>query len=349
MKTPGFKNIAIIRLSSLGDIVHTLPAFNLLRKEFPRAKISWFAEPNGAKLLKNVPGIDEIIAIDLKAKGFFNKLKEIRRIRSLYRIKFDLIFDFQGLLKSAILAWMLKGYTIGFGKENLREPQARFFYNHHVRPFPEDSHVIFKNIYLLNDAVVVSDPPVVEFPLAAIPASEKVENFLSGNNLQKHRYLILNVGGGWESKLLAPPQYIDVAQKLKNKFKHEVVLLWGNGKEEQIAREIARETGALVSVFFDFSELILFIRYARLIVTADTLALHVADMVKTPSVGFFGPTSPLRNGSLLEESVAVYEKLDCGFCYKKKCAKIDCIKKISPDKIVEAIEQINEKYRRNHH
>jgi heptosyltransferase-1 len=340
MNVRGYKNIAIIRLSSLGDILHAIPAFNLLRKQFPGSKISWFAENSGAELLKNVAGIDEIITLNLKVKGLFNKIKDILRIRSLYRKQFDLIIDFQGLLKSSVLAWILKGYSIGFGKENLKEPQARYFYKHQADPFDENNHVIFKNIHLIRRLVNSSNPPVVEYPLKHIPVGQNLERFLAENKLEKNKYIILNIGGGWESKLLELPQNIEIINKIKNKCKYPLVILWGNEKERQVAGEIAHKTQTLMADFFDFSELILLIQYSCLTVSADTLALHAADMVKVPSVGFFGPTSPRRNGSLLEESIPVYKKMECSFCYKKKCGKTDCIKKIDIDKIIEAVEKI---------
>ena len=343
MKVPGYKNIAIIRLSSLGDILHAVPAFNLLRKQFPASKISWFAENPGAKLLKNVAGIDEIVTLNLKAKGLSNKIKDISRIRSLYRKQFDLIIDFQGLLKSSILAWILKGYSLGFGKENLKESPARYFYKQQADPFDENNHVIFKNIHLIRGLVTTSNPPVIEYPLKQIPVSRKLERFLAENKLEKNKYIILNIGGGWESKILTIPQNIEIIKKIKNKCDYPVVILWGNENEKQVAGEIARETQTLITDFFDFSELILLIKYSCLTVSADTLALHVADMVKVPSVGFFGPTSPGRNGSLLKESVHVLKKMECSFCYKRKCGKIDCIKKIDIDQIIEAIEKIYEK------
>ena len=342
MNAPGHKSIAIIRLSSLGDIVHTIPAFNLLRKQFPQARISWFAEPAGAALLKNVTGIDEIIPLNLKVKGFFKKIHEVLSIRSLYRNRFDIILDFQGLLKSAVLARILNGTIIGFGKNNLKEPQARFFYRHQVSSFNEDSHVIYKNFHLVRDLITPDNPLLIEYPMQPIPPSENLQRFLSENGLVKSRCIILNVGGAWESKILAIHQYIEIVQRLREKCSYPVVILWGNAKEEAIAREVSRKTQALMTAFFDFSELILFIQHARLVVSADTLALHLADMVKTPSVGFFGPTSPWRNGSLLPGSIAVFGNLNCSFCYKKKCSKADCIKKINIDQIIEAVGKINE-------
>jgi ADP-heptose:LPS heptosyltransferase len=191
MNEPEYKNIAILRLSALGDIIHTLRAFTLLREAYPVAKISWFVEPAGAKLLKNFRGIDQIIEIDLKQKGLANKIREVRRMRSLFgKTKtFDLVLDFQGLLKSAFLAWLLDGtMTVGFHKKNLREPLARFFYKRTVDFFYENGrddladpsghmnhahHVVLKNIHLanFNGRIAALTPPL---PLASpLPRKRK--------------------------------------------------------------------------------------------------------------------------------------------------------------------------------
>lgn len=352
-----YKRIAIIRLTALGDIIHALPAFALLREAFPQSKICWLVEPAGAKLLENFTGIDEIIIVDLKRNGFFSKLKEVRRIRYLYGKKgnFDLVLDFQGLLKSAVLAWLLRGgVSVGFNKRNLKEPLARFFYKRSVDVFDEANHVAIKNIHLADFAGDLSarrlrpdnqgkiDWDKINIPLRDLSyMQEEVEQFLAAHRLEKNNFLVLNVGGGWETKLLSLQQYIEVINGIKDKY--PVVVLWGNEKEKTTAEEICRETGAALADFFNFSQLIVFLRYARLVVTGDTLALHLADLVKTPSVGIFGPTSPYRNGSLLEDSISVFEKLSCGFCYKKKCGTIECIKKINTKNIIESIETLYEK------
>jgi heptosyltransferase-1 len=348
------KNIAIIKLSALGDIIHTLPAFTLLREAFPHSKISWFVEPVGAKLLKNFTGIDQIIIIDLKKKSFLNQLKEIIRIRSLYGKKtFDLVLDFQGLVKSAALAWLLKGkMSVGFHKKNLKEPIARLFYRQTVDFFDETdqpnyrNHVAFKNLHLANFDGSISAKihwDSINIPLADLDRWDKgVKEFLSRHHLEPGRFLILNIGGGWESKLLYPSQYIDIVNGIKEKYK--TVILWGNEKEKKVAEQVSQKTDTVMADFFNFSELILLIKYSRLVVSGDTLPLHLADLVKTPSVGIFGPTSPFRNGSLMQDSISIYEKLPCGFCYKKKCGTIECIKKINIDKVIQSIGLLYEKY-----
>ena len=123
-----------------------------------------------------------------------------------------------------------------------------------------------------------------------------------------------------------------------------MALLWGNQKEKLIAEDVSKETEVPVVPFLSFTELIAFIRSASLLITADTLALHVADMVNTPSVGYFGPTLPARNGSLLEESVAVWNQLPCSNCYKKKCDRADCLRSINLDQITTSVGKINEKH-----
>ncbi len=356
MNETQYEKIAIIRLSALGDIIHALPAYTLLQEAFPQSKIYWIVEPMGAKLLEIFVDTDRIIALDLKKKGVLNKFKEIKRISSMYRKTFDLVLDFQGLLKSAVLAWLLKGkVSIGFHKKNLREPLSRFFYKQGVDFFDETNHVALKNIHLadFNGQVAASgiwdsDKKKINWDRLNIkcedltPWETGVKQFLSRHQLGINNFLIVNIGGGWESKLMQTHQYIKIINSIKNKYK--TVILWGNEKEKKVAEEISQKTGTVMSDFFNFSELILFTNYSRLIVTGDTLALHLADLVKTPTVGIFGPTSPIRNGSLMEESISIYEKLPCGFCYKKKCGTIECIKKINIGKIIKSVEKLYEKY-----
>lgn len=347
------KNIAIIRLSALGDIVHTIPAFSLLRQCYPHASIYWFAEPAGARLLQNIDGIDHIVSFNLKINGFFRRINTLRQVLTAYRKRFDLVIDFQGLLKSAIFSWLLKGHTLGFSQPNLREPQARFFYHQTVDAFDEGRHVIFKNIHLVKGLLGDRVPgltgslqiasSMLRYPLKELEDSHDLKQFRQEYHLETARYIIVNIGGGWQTKTLFIEQYLEMVEKLRDRYDYKIVILWGNEKEETIAREISSRTRTIQTIFLDFSDLIAFIRQARLIITADTLALHIADMVNTPSVAFFGPTSSARNGSLLPDSIAVDEKINCGCCYKKKCVKIECIKNLHIKKILDAVETINEK------
>ena len=120
--------IAIIRLSSLGDIIHTLPAFQALRRHNPDAEISWIVEPAGATLLENFPGIDRILVFELKSrKGWIARMKYLAGFVRRWRGQFGLILDFQGLLKSALLAFLLGGNAWGLAASTRANPWRRFF------------------------------------------------------------------------------------------------------------------------------------------------------------------------------------------------------------------------------
>jgi heptosyltransferase-1 len=337
------ENIAIIRLSSLGDIVHTLPAFQALRRGFPEARISWIAEPAGAALLGHFPGIDRVLVFDLKSRrGLPARVRYLVRFVRRWRRQFDLVLDFQGLIKSGLLAYLLGGTRLGFGRRNAREPLAAFFYSRRASAFPEERHVIHKNLHLLS--LLGMRGAAVEYPAKERRPSEQLNAFLEKNALRATGWIILNVGGGWPSKVLSAGQWLQVAEGLK--ADRPLVMLWGNEKERETADAVARQGGVYLAPFMDFNDLICFIAQARLVVSGDTLALHLADMTRTPAVGVFGPTSPTRNGPLSPASLAVFRELDCSFCYRRKCDTMDCLNDIVIEDIIKAARKIDAQHDR---
>jgi len=338
------KTIAIIRLSSLGDIVHTLPAFQSLRRNCPSARISWIAEPAGAALLENFPGIDRILVFDLKArKGWIARIRYLIGFVRRWRRQFDLVLDFQGLLKSALLSFLLGGSRLGFGSRNARESMAALFYSRRVAYFPEDRHVIYKNMHLLS--LLGISAAAVEYPVQEWRPSRQLSEFLEQNNLGDKCWIILNVGGGWPSKILSEKQWLQIAAGLKNDY--QVVMLWGNEKERETAAAVARQSGVRLAPFMNFNDLIYFIAHALLVISGDTLALHLADLTRTPAVGIFGPSSPRRNGPLFSGSRVVFRELGCSFCYRRKCDTMSCLRDIVTEDIIEAARKIDAQRNRN--
>jgi len=330
-----YNNIAVVKLSALGDIVHTLPVLAVIRSKFPACSITWFAEPRGAELLHNFSGIDNIVRVDLKTGSLLNRFRNLLKILSDHRGKFDLILDFQGLLKSAALARLLGKNTLGFNKTNLKEPVSRLFYRETSTPFDETEHVIKKNIHLLSFAGILSDDIV--YPLKALSFTKTTEQFLNNTVLEPGKYVILNIGGGWETKLLSVVQNLKILADIDPKFKK--VVLWGNSREEEKANLITKEPGIIKAPFLNFTDLILFISNAGFIISGDSLPLHIADATGTRSVGVFGPTSPARNGTLNKGSLSVLNEIDCSFCYKRKCSHKSCIENIDLSLITEFINR----------
>ncbi len=316
-----YSRIAIVKLSSLGDIIHTLPALSLIRSEYPTSSVTWFADPAGAALLTNFSGVDDIVTVDLKSGGLLKKIGNLKKTVSAYKGNFDLILDFQGLIKSAILSRCLGKNTIGFGKGNARESPASLFYKNKPLFFDEGNHVIKKNIHLLSAIGIWSEDIV--YPLKTLEFSDGMKRFLDEKGLEPGKYVILNIGGGWQTKLLSPEQNREVLSGINPGLKK--VVLWGNPEEEKRADMISETTGAIKTPFLNFTDLILFISNSGWIISADSLPLHLADATGALSVGIFGPTSPSRNGSLNKNSLSIVNELECSFCHKRKCSHNDCM------------------------
>jgi len=340
-----WKSIAIVRLSSLGDIVHTLPAFSLLRRRFPGARIDWLAEAAGARLLKNFSGIDTIVPLAMKGKKWRDVAVTLFRFIRRNRHRYEAVIDFQGLFKSAILAFLLDGERFGFHAANTREKWASYLYGHRAPPFDEADHVIRKNIHLAcalgveADAIGAAGPIV--YPRVAVPPSSALTDLWQALKLQPKDFFLLNVGGGWPTKVLSAEQYSQIARALRNR--RQLIVLWGSEAERRTAEVVCAASGAVAAPLPEFNDLIAWIARSRLLVSGDTLALHLADLVGTPSVGVFGPTSPRRNGSLLPASRAVVTAEECRFCYRRKCDTMSCLRHLDMSAVIHACQEIDEK------
>ena len=187
--------------------------------------------------------------------------------------------------------------------------------------------------------------PPVEYPVREWRPSGELSEFLKQNNLPEGGWIVLNVGGGWPSKILSEKQWLEIAAGLKEDYR--AVMLWGNEKEKETAAAVSRQCGVLLAPFMNFSDLIYFIAHALLVISGDTLALHLADLTSTPAVGIFGPSSPQRNGPLFPGSRVVFRKLRCSFCYRRKCDTMICLRDIVSEDIIEAAKKIETQHHRN--
>lgn len=322
----------IIRLSSLGDIIHTLPAFSALRRSFPEAKIRWAVEARGKEILDLVPGVDEVVVVDKK---------KMRSSARAIRGRDQVALDFQGLLKSALLAYLSRSRRrLGFSKENLREHLASIFYTDRLPPIAEEGdHVIRKNLKLLE--ILGIRESRFEFPLR-IPdeAIRSVRSKLSAIGCQDNmRIVIFNIGAAWKSKRWFAEKWIELTEML-HLSEAFPLLLWGNEDERLLAEAVAAKTGVKVTPFLSIKEVIALIRLASLVVSGDTFALQAACALDVPVVALFGPTNPRRNGPFRERDKVVYGERDCSPCYKHECSGLECLRAISVKDVAAAAQDL---------
>ncbi len=335
-------NFLIIRLSSLGDIIHTLPAYSALRKNYPEARISWVVEEKGKEILDFVTGLDKIITIP--PMGWQDLIPELSRFREETRGEIQIALDFQGLFKSAVLAFLSRSpKRLGFNRKNCREPLASLFYTHRLRNIPEDIHVIRKNLILLS--LLGIEEEKYEFPVV-IPAEVQnaVQTILNKIGFDENKKLIIfNVGAAWKTKRWFPGRWIRVIKELDQEDLFPL-LLWGTEEEKKLALEINHQTNVPLAPFLSTAQVMALVRKAALLISGDTFALQVACAFSRPVVGLFGPTNPRRNGPFGFHNKVAFHELQCSYCYKRSCTSLECLKAIQPDEVVRLSLEILEKH-----
>jgi ADP-heptose:LPS heptosyltransferase len=305
----------LVRLSSIGDVVHTLPALAALHRA--GWETGWVLEPPSRVLLEHNPLVSQlIVAPARKAFGWTRAWSALRAARAQ---RYEAALDFQGLWKSA--AWArLSGArrVIGWERAARREAGSEVLLHETVTRIGS-GHVIDKNLALLGplgiDAVGLREFPL-PFSAEAVAHVDAGLQGLGGDGL-----VVLNPGGGWASKLWPPERFGELARELRRLGLHPLVS-WGPGEEELADRVVAASGGAAARSFpttlLDYVEIA---RRARLVVAADTGPLHLACAVGTPVVALFGPTEPARNGPFAADDVVVRRTPACAPCYSRKCAR----------------------------
>ncbi|MGH9338316.1 MAG: glycosyltransferase family 9 protein [Acidobacteriota bacterium] len=333
----------IVRLSSLGDIVHALPAQQRIAGAFPGAEVHWLSEPAYEPLLARVPGIARVWPADTRAwrRGLSFLREPAGLIRAFRKERFDIALDFQGLVKSAVLG-RLSGAreVIGFSRDDLREPAAGRFYTR-VAPRQKglQRHVIEQNLSLLSWLGPEITSCNGASPLIPLEIPPEAENYV-GTKLREHGIrnpVLINPGAGWVTKLWPARDYGRLFQRIKKELKLPVVFTYGPGEEGLI--EQARQSASpapLITFPTSILEFAALCRRSRLLVAGDTGPLHLAVAMGTPTVAIMGPTSPWRNGPFSSSDLVVKRYLPCSDSYKRTCDQFICMD-IPVEEVFEAL------------
>lgn len=294
------KKILIIKPSALGDIVHALPTVNDIRKTYQDAHICWLVRPEFAPLLEKHPDIDKVIIFDRKylgrmwhdfkaCKAFFGLIKRLRKKN------FDMVFDFQGLFRTAFLGWA-SGCKNRYGMTGARE-FAPLFYNHRIAKDKTSVHVIDYYCKMISQAGINTGP--VDFNLK--PDAESLElakKLLNENNLQQKKYVVFICGSAHENKCWPIDKFADLAQRLHAETAMPVVVV-GTSSESAIASQLKDSAGSPVIDLCgktDIPQLVAVLSQAALVISNDTGPGHIAVGLSIPLVLIFGPTNPNRVG-----------------------------------------------------
>jgi heptosyltransferase I len=340
------KSLLVVRLGAMGDVIHTMYAVALLRNAFPETQIGWVIEERWAELLCSKgtplwgarstarPLVDFVHVVNTKAwrksplaSGTRQQLSvALKEIRDQ---EYDLAVDFQGAIKSALLA-RLCGAAIVIGMDRPREFPARVFYS--LRVQTRGAHVIEQYCSIAKEVLgdrnrqaslgwthstpslrsvaqgrlnedahpSMSIPSSLAFPLDDA-AGQVVSRKLNNGGFP---IIVVNPGAGWGAKEWPAERYGEVSRELA-KEGAEVLVNYGPG-EEQLASAVRDSSGgAAHPVTCSIAELIALTRRASLFIGGDTGPLHLATAMGIPVVAIFGPTDPARNGPYSDKSVVL--------------------------------------------
>ncbi|MFV1950851.1 MAG: lipopolysaccharide heptosyltransferase I [Nitrospinota bacterium] len=340
-----FERILIVKLSSIGDVVHALPVLKTLRKNYPGAYIAWVVESKAREILEGNKDLDEIIVVSTgkwRKKLNLSTINEIiSRIKVLRNKRFDLAIDIQGLVKSGVIAYLSGARVrIGFNRSDAREPLNRLFMTTNPPPIGKDIHVIDKNLSLLRSLGLNSFRK--EFTIQTSPADERyIDDFIRSRNIDPENGLIaVNPGIGFKTKGWGGKNYAELSNRIMDELNKKVMLTWGPG-EEGLVSDISNmmHHKPVTPPLTTLKQATALLRRCEMFIGSDTGPLHIAAAIDIPTVAIFGPTDPIRNGPYGDNHAVIHKNLSCSGCYKRRCRTMECMKGITVEEVYRAVKE----------
>jgi len=325
--------ILVVKMSSLGDLIHTLPAITDATTCVKNLQIDWVAEESLAEIPTWHSKINQVIPISLrrwkKDWKIFRKEWKIFK-EKLQAEKYDVIIDAQGLLKSAMVSLFAKGKRIGLDFSSATESLASFFYQKKVH-IDLQAQAVFRMRSIFAQSL--------NYNFEALPLDyglKKPEN----PNL-KEPYVFFAHGTTWPSKRWPLKHWIALANLITEKGIH-IYLPWGNTLEKDEANAIAKNhSNITVLPKQNLTQLSRIIAHAKAVVSVDTGLAHLAAAFGIPNVVLYGPTSPNRTGAVGKNQIHVQPDFDCLFCDKPICyyhgkrnITPQCMQTIKPEEVL---------------
>ncbi|MFO7599376.1 MAG: lipopolysaccharide heptosyltransferase I [Candidatus Desulfacyla sp.] len=341
-------NILIVKLSAIGDVVHTLHVLEALRKRFPGARIDWVVEEDSSQVLFGHPALNRVIVLRRKAwqKSLFNRthgrsiLREVFAfVDELRRYPYDLVIDLQGLLKSGVVVGLSRGKRkIGMGGS--REG-ARLFLNEGPIPVGYDQHAIDRYLRVAESIGCEDAGSGGRIPYAE---SDKVsvDEILDRHEIKNGPFVAINPMAKWPTKLWVAERFAVLARRMREELGFEIVFT-GSMSDRPVIEDMAREMASPplnLAGRINLKELAYLYTRCRLMVSTDTGPMHVAAAMGCPVVALFGPTAPWRTGPYGKGHVVVRADVGCSPCFKKRCAHMTCMKEIGVDQVLRAAQEV---------
>ena len=339
-------NILIVKTSAIGDVTHTLPALHALRHHYPEARIDWLVEEAAAGIIAGHSELARVLvsrrrqwAAQLKAGSPLAAFREFYQfIQELRAVSYDLIIDFQGLLKSGVLIGLARGRRkVGFGRGMEHAECSYVFLNERVPAVSMDQHAVHRELQLLAAIGVPTAEISFTLPLTA-EHRQQARELLGRHGIVENSSLVaINPVATWETKLWNGPGFAEVADRLMAGG-HSVVFTGSKGDRLPIEAIISAMQQPAINLAGTTSLMGLAALYERagLVISTDTGPMHIAAATGTPVLALFGPTAPWRTGPFGDQHQVLRVGLDCSPCLKRTCplGTIDCMQRLTVEQVL---------------
>lgn len=333
------QRVLVVRLSAIGDVIHSLPVACALREAFPHCAVGWVVESRAAALLRGHPAIDELVEVPrgfLKSPGYLWQLR--RRLRQWHP---DVAIDVQSLSKSAVVAWLSGArWRIGFARPQGREIAP---WLDRVLVQPKAVHVVEQYLELLEPLGIRR--PAVRFGIPELlgeaeAAAAWIEQYGLGGG-----FAVLNAGSGWPSKQWPSERFAALACHLGEVWRLPSLVVWSGEGERRLAEAIVGGAGghARLAPATSLRELAALVRRARLFVSSDTGPLHLAAALGTPCVGLYGPWPAERNGPYGPQHIAIQKIRFEGTTRQRRMAPASLMEAIDVVTVCQACDALLER------
>ena len=344
-------HILIVKTSAIGDVVHTLPALHSLRRHYPAARIDWLIEEAAADIVTGHPALDRLLVSKRKRWGQAlrrgpERLRAWREmlafIRELRATRYDLLIDFQGLLKSGVLVGLSRAVRkVGFGRGMDHAEASYLFLNEKIPPVDMNIHAVQRELMLLAAIGIKTEEVVFDVPLSPDHFQQINALLLARGITDPSRVAPINPVATWPTKLWDNGKFAQVADWLAGQGL-SVVFTGGRGDRPVIDDIMARMHQPAVSLAGDttLKTLAALYQQAPLVVSTDTGPMHIAAAVGTPVVAVFGSTAPWRTGPYGEGHQVVRLDLLCSPCLKRECAHRRCMTELGAELVISAARRL---------
>ncbi len=348
------KRILVVKPSSLGDVVHTLPVVHAIKRCFPTCHLGWIVQKPFNEILESDPAIDEIIPIHIPStsdplarRGTFFRatvatLSVLRALRSRFNENpYDVVLDLHASFRSGLLG-RTNPDSVRIGFADAKELNT-LFQDHLIEPGPDRVHAVDKNLAF---AEHVGCPTVPEdLSLVVDPqAQERVRSFLEGAGIRDgNRSVYANPTARWETKFWTVEGWAALADLLIERSKASVVFAGSPADVPYIEEITSRmDRKALVAAGkLNLAEAAALIEKSDVYVGVDSGPMHIAAFVGTPVVALFGPTEPAKVGPYgLGHKIVYLNDLDCIGCRKRRCRDRKCLEDLKAETVFEETVQL---------